>query len=167
MTDEEILKLLTTPKVVMNPRARGKVDKGVRKINYDLSSDVGKFCLYIRQNVRISFNFSCGLLYFGSNGNEKITLARYNGSDHSHVNAMDGLGRVLRGCHIHKATARYIAAGKKPEGHAEPTDRYADLRGAIIAIVDDCRITGLPSSLTENENSHAQAQLDLFDTCDN
>lgn len=167
MTDEEINNLLTVQKTVLNPRARGKTEKGVRKINYDLLSDAGRFSLYIRQNVRIEFNFSCGLLYFGRAGVEKLTLARYNGSDHPHANAIEASGRLLHGCHIHKATARYIAAGRKPEGYAVVTDRYTDLRGAIIAIMDDCSITGLPSSLTENETTHAQAQLDLFDDYDN
>ncbi|TCT10953.1 hypothetical protein [Paralcaligenes ureilyticus] len=167
MTDEEIDRLLTLPKTVLNPRARGKIERGARKINYDLSSDAGRFSLYIRQNVRISFNFSCGLLYFGQAGAEKITLARYNGSDHPHANAIEESGRTIHGCHIHKATARYIAAGMKPESYAELTSRYTDLRGAIVALVDDCRITGLPSSLTETDTSHAQAQLELFDDSDN
>lgn len=167
MTDEEISDLLSIPKTVSSPRARGKTEKGVRKINYDLLSDAGRFSLYIRQNVRIAFNFSCGLIYFGRAGTEKITLARYNGSDHPHANAIEASGRLLHGCHIHKATARYIAAGRKPEGFALVTDRYTDLRGAITAIVDDCSISGLPSSLTENEASHAHAQLDLFNDNDN
>ena len=40
--------------------------------------------------------------------------------------------------HIHTATERYQEAGYAEEHYAEPTDRYADLSGAIQCLIQDC-----------------------------
>ena len=49
-------------------------------------------------------------------------------------------------CHIHKATEKYILAGKKPTGFAEATNLYQTVAGALHALVKDCAITGLQTS---------------------
>ena len=91
LTDEQIERLLGTPKTAISSNARWKTQRGSRQRNYDLKSQDGKllFSLYLRQNERLKESFSCGLLYLHAGG-EKVTLARYNGSDHPHYNPLDG-----------------------------------------------------------------------------
>ena len=40
--------------------------------------------------------------------------------------------------HIHQATERYQEAGWDEDSYAEPTERFADLHGAIKCILQDC-----------------------------
>ncbi|CAI9896057.1 TPA: hypothetical protein RQ837_001972 [Pseudomonas aeruginosa] len=164
LTDEQIQYLLTIPKRTKTPNARWRVQKKSRQRNYDLESEDGslQFSLYLRQNMRIVESFSCGLLYLHAGG-EKVTLARYNGSDHPHNNPLDGT-RADNHCHIHRATERYMAIGRKSEHYAESTDRYTDLSGALRAIVDDCMISGirLANAMAADDNDEIdEPQLDL------
>lgn len=164
LTDEQIEYLLTVPKRTTTPGARWKVQRGSRQRNYDLESEDGtlSFSLYMRQNLRLKESFSCGLLYLHASG-EKITLARYNGCDHEHYNPLDGT-RSDNVCHIHRATERYMAAGRKSEHYAESTDRYTDLDGALMAIVEDCKISGirLANAVITDDNDEAdEPQMDL------
>ena len=164
LTDERIQYLLTIPKRTTTPGARWRVQKKSRQRNYDLESEDGtlQFSLYLRQNMRIVDSFSCGLLYLHAGG-EKVTLARYNGSDHPHYNPLDGT-RADNHCHIHRATERYMAAGRKSEHYAESTDRYTDLDGALRAIIEDCKISGIrlanPRDAADNDDDN-EDQLDL------
>lgn len=142
LTDEQIEVLLRAPKKVTNPGARWKVQRGADQKNFELESDDGKqFTLYLRQNIRIANNFSCGILYKHPQG--PVTLTRYNGSDHDHDNPLDLDTKVSTACHIHIATERYMRIGRKPEHFAETTDRYTDLDGALRSLVEDCKITGI------------------------
>ena len=145
MTDDQIQALLDLPKRVSNPGARMKTQRGSDATNYDVAGEDGSvFRLYKRQNNRIPNGFSCGLLYLPEGG-EPVTLTRYNGADHIHSNPLDADVSEIAGCHIHRATHRYIVAGRKPDHYAELTDRYADLAGALRALLFDCKITGLES----------------------
>ena len=76
-----------------------------------------------------------------------MTLVRYNGSDHEHSNPLDSATPLPLACHIHRATAKYMAAGRKAEHYAETTDRYCDLNGALKALLHDCNISGLEDNL--------------------
>lgn len=152
MTDEEIERLLLVRKTITNPRARGRTQKGSKIITYEVTSEAGPFQIYLRQNERLSFAFSCGLLYLGCD--PKLTLARYNGRDHLHSNPLES-GRTFQGYHIHRATARYIEAGRKAEHYAELTDRFADLNGAMAALMEDCNVDGLePAVKPSDDNQH-------------
>ena len=75
-------------------------------------------------------------------------MARYNGSSHRH-------GDIHYRPHIHRATERAMAAGKKPESAAEETDRYLTVDEALRCLVDDFRIEGL--------NISSDDQIRLFD----
>ncbi|MGA4530007.1 DUF6978 family protein [Ectopseudomonas chengduensis] len=164
LTDEQIERLISSPKTVTSPGARWKTQRGSRQRNFDLESEGGKlrFLLYLRQNERIRDSFSCGLLYFHAGG-ERVTLARYIGSDHPHYNPLDGT-RSDNHCHIHRATERYMSAGRKAEHYAESTDRYTDLDGALRAMIEDCKISGiyLANQQPAEDNDYAcDDQLDL------
>lgn len=161
-TDEQIEALLKMPKMVINPGARWKLQRGANQKNFDLESeDRTQFSLYLRQNMRIANNFSCGLLLKHPQGN--ITLTRYNGSDHDHENPLDFDTRVSNTCHIHVATARYMNAGRKPEHYAVNTDRYTDLDGALRALIFDCAVSGVKLKESDIESADTQTITgDLF-----
>lgn len=144
LDDDKIAELLECRKRVTNPSARKKNKGKHLEKNYKvIDSATGdlSFNLYLRQNTLLDDDFSCGLSWNMPSG-EVITLARYNGSSHAHPNHIEAekLGYT---CHIHKATERYILAGKKPEGYAEATTDYSTLAGALHCLVTDCNISGI------------------------
>lgn len=151
LTDEKIEALLCSPKTVINPGARKKTQMGSEQLNYEIRGQNGAlFRLYVRQNLRVAEGFSCGLLYEPPGG-EPVTLTRYNGSDHSHGNPLEN-GEVFHGaCHIHKATERYIQAGRKSEHFAETTNRYTNLDEALRCLLSDCRIEGLEAEAASTQ----------------
>lgn len=143
LTDAEIQRLLELPKTITNPKARTISKRGSEQVNYDAEAAGGeRFRVYLRQNLRIPEGFSCGLLYVPQAG-EPVTLTRYNGSDHEHANPLEHGAPMPAACHIHRATERYMQAGRKAEHFAQTTDRYRDLAGALKALAMDCNIAGL------------------------
>ena len=142
INDARIAELLSLDKTVTNPRSR-TVDRGSHKQgNYRVESKDGQsFTLYTRQNNKMEEDFSCGLLWYMPSG-DVLTLVRYNGSSHPHTNRLEK-SELDFSCHIHRATEKYIMAGKKAEGFAEPTNRYSTLAGALHCLVTDCNISGL------------------------
>ena len=80
-------------------------------------------------------DFSCGLTWVHKGG-KAVTLVRYNGSSHRH-------GDIFYRCHIHRAAAEALAAGRKIDSHAEQTERYRTLEGALACLVEDCGVKGL------------------------
>lgn len=149
LTENRIFDLIRCPKKVTNPSARSREIDGHVQLNYKVvaEDDSGyTFELYTRQNVRNGMHddFSCGLRWIAPNG-DSLTLKRYNGSSHNHLNHLtsERLGKV---CHIHTASEQYIKANKKPEGYAETTNHYNSLAGALHCLIKDCNITGLSSS---------------------
>lgn len=142
LTDEQIALLLTASKRVNNPASKNSIKPGHHQRNYNvLSNDGHEYTMYVRQNQRIEDDFSCGLLWHMPSG-EILTLVRYNGSSHFHPNHLEETELAFV-CHIHKATERYISAGRKPESYAEETNRYTTVEGALHCLTKDCRITGL------------------------
>lgn len=137
-SDEELDELRSTPKRVINPRARWTMKRGHRQRNFracDQKDESVRFSIYLRQNVLDERNYSCGILYCPRPGTD-LTLARYNGSNHIHR-------EIEYRSHIHRTTARAIAAGKTPESEAAETDRYDNLEGALRCLVEDFQIEGL------------------------
>lgn len=143
LTDKKILALLSMPKRLINPMAKRREKAGHTERNFTVTGpDEGQnFILYERQNHKLENDFSCGLGWLAPSG-EIITLSRYNGSNHSHPNHIEKerLGFV---CHVHKATERYILAGKKIEGYAKASGDYTTLKGALACLVKDCNISGI------------------------
>ena len=69
-------------------------------------------------------------------GGVRLTLARYNGSNHQH-------GDIRYQPHIHRATEAAITDGRKPEHAAEETTRYQTLEGALACLIEDFSLSGL------------------------
>lgn len=137
-TDIELAELWATPKRVANPGARWLKKPGHQQRNFQvtgLEDTSVRFAIYQRQNENDQGDFSCGIAYLPLGGS-RLTLARYNGSSHIH-------GEIAYRPHIHRATARAINDGKKPESEAEETDQYTTIEGAFRQLLLDFKIQGI------------------------
>jgi hypothetical protein len=160
LTDDKIADLINCPKHLTNPQAKSKNKEGHEQVNFRavaLDDSGHEFEIYKRQNLRdgMEDDFSCGISWLAPNG-ETLTLKRYNGSSHDHLNHLEKL-RLGYTCHIHMATEKYIKANRKAEGFAMATDRYNTVEGALHCLVTDCRISGI-STTPDN-----MSQTKLFD----
>lgn len=143
-TTAELEALQQMPKRVTNPKARWskkpEVRPSHRQRNFSARGDddeMAEFQIYQRQNLNDEMDFSCGIIY-RPRGAEKLTLVRYDGPSHVH-------GDIDFRPHIHRASERAIAMGKKPELEAVETDRFQCVEGAFACLVADFRVTGLDS----------------------
>lgn len=152
LTDTRIAELLALPKKVTSSTRTPKIKGKHEEMNYELASDDGKstFRLFTRQNTLVKEDFSAGLIWHAPSG-EDVTLTRYNGSNHIHRNHIER-DKIVKQCHIHRATERYAGEGRTAEHFAEVAGSYQDLSGALAALAQDCRISGV----VENDK-----QLDL------
>ena len=141
-TDQELAALRSMPKEITNPGARWlekpKCRPAHRQRNFQASGgqdEEAHFSVYQRQNLNDDSDFSCGISYLPPGG-PSLTLARYNGPSHPHHD-------ISYRPHIHRASERAIAAGKKPESETEETDRFETLGGALACLIADFNLTGL------------------------
>ena len=135
---EELTELESMAKHVTNPRVRWNSKPGHRQRNLQIVAgpeDETRFSIYQRQSELDDSDFSCGIAFLPPGG-ARLTLARYNGPSHIH-------GDIEFQPHIHRATAKAIAAGKKPESEAAETDRFTTLDGAFRCLLDDFRVKGI------------------------
>jgi|SRR5690554_237343 len=143
MTDGEIEALIAERKDITNPSARWIIQRGSRQKTFqlELAEGMPSMELKLRQSIKDPDSFSCVLLcHLG--GGEKITLRRYNGSNHVHGNALDRhMPDITFTCHVHMARQRYIEAGLKADGFAVPAT-YSDFDGALLQVMQDCNIHG-------------------------
>lgn len=128
------------PKTITNPGARWlEKPKGRpthRQRNFQASGGQDdEASVYQRQNLNDNSDFSCGIAYLPPGG-PSLTLARYNGPSHPH-------NAISYRPHIHRASERAIAAGKKPESEADETGRFENLDGALACLIADFKLTGL------------------------
>lgn len=116
------------------------VERKFRQLNVELIGidGVDSFSLYMRQNELHENDFSCGISLI-KQGENNLTLARYNGSSHIHVNKLDGQ-RFEFECHIHEANPACLKLAKKIEDYAIATQRYTNLAGAIKCLLSDYNI---------------------------
>ncbi|WP_419918212.1 hypothetical protein [Candidatus Poriferisocius sp.] len=142
-SDEELTSFRLIPKWVTNPGARWVEKPGHRQRTYKVAGDGGSnFEVFQRESLKDSKDFSCGIAYLPVADGTRITLARYNGPSHRH-------GDIKYQSHIHKATAKAIAAGKKPEFEAIETDRFTTLEGAFRCLIEDFELRGIDPPVGE------------------
>ena len=141
-TDEELAELRKVPKQVANPGARWsdkpKIRPGHRQRGFQASAiedEETRFSIYQRQSLVDESDFSCGISHLPPGG-PSLTLARYNGPSHEH-------GDIAYRPHVHRATERAIASGKKPESAADETNRFETLEGATACLIEDFNLTGI------------------------
>lgn len=145
LSNEDLDTLRSAPKRVTNPGARWGVKPGRHKQRNHIaeSGDGARYRVYLRQNLDDEKDFSCGLALIHKGG-KPLSLVRYNGSSHKH-------GDIRYECHIHRATSEALVAGKRIDGHAEETDRYRTLEGALACLIEDCGLQGLTARPDEPE----------------
>lgn len=159
-TDSFIDRLIAMDKTVNNPGARWKDQKGSRQKNFAIKSSDGllEFSLYLRQNLKIENDFSCGLVLVKDG--TTYPIVRYNGSAHVHENPIES-ERFDFKCHIHKTTERYAASKYKLDHYASQTDTYSTLEQALTQLALDCKISGLKS--VQQNVAEDNEQQDLFE----
>ena len=145
LSNDDLDALRSTSKRVTNPGARWTEKPGRhRQRNYHAESeDGGRYRIYLRQNLDDPRDFSCGLALL-HRGGKPLSLIRYNGSSHPH-------GDIRYRCHVHRATAEALVVGRKIDSHAEETDRYNTLEGALACLIDDCGVQGLSARHDEGD----------------
>ena len=144
-TDEELEAFRSMPKRITNPRARwlekprGRPSHRQRSFQASGGDDEQvRFLVYQRQNLEDEHDFSCGISHL-PRGAPSLTLARYNGPSHEH-------GDIVYRPHIHRASERAIAAGRRAESDATETGRFASLEGALACLLEDYNVSGLDVS---------------------
>jgi hypothetical protein len=151
LTDAQIEDLLRMPKRVQNPASRERQDGKHLRRDFRVLSEDGRheFVLFTRQSTVVKNGFTAGLRWRSKTG-EEVILLRCNGSDHAHVNALEG-DRFEEAFHIHRASERYILAGKRSEGRAEATETYRTVGGALHELMRLASISGLNSRADEED----------------
>ena len=137
--------LRSASKRVRNPGARWREKPGRHtQRNFTAEAEGGAvYRIYQRQNLDDEQDFSCGLALV-QRGGRPLTLVRYNGLSHAH-------GEIRYCCHIHRATAEALAAGRRIDSYAEETDRYRTLEGALACLIEDCAVQGVSAKLDERD----------------
>lgn len=106
------------------------------QVEIELQAVSGRtYAIYLRQSTITPADFSVGLRVCTDSG-EWITLRRYNGAHGAHENRLER--ESISGCHVHRATERYIAKGHSAEAYAEATNRYATVEQALQCLYQDC-----------------------------
>jgi hypothetical protein len=151
LTDAQIAALLGCQKRVVNPAARERTEgKHLRRDFRVLSTDGRhEFVLFTRQSTVLANGFSAGLRWLSKAG-EEVMLLRCNGSDHPHSNVLEAV-RLPSVCHVHTATEKYIVAGKRSEGFAQPTTAYSTLAGALHEVTRIANIAGINTKPDEHD----------------
>ena len=140
LTDADIARLLAERKPLpadYQTRLQLRAKIGHKEREMDVTGVAGSgFQLIVRQSTINPLDFSVVLAYSIPKSSVLFRLRRYNGRSHEHTNRVEGI--TFYDFHIHTATERYQEAGYAEEHYAEPTDRYADLSGAIQCLIQDC-----------------------------
>ena len=147
-TDEELQELRNIRKRVTNPGAHWLEKPTHKPVHRQRSfkvhseqNEILRFEIYQRQSIWDDQDFSCGIACLPIGGS-RLTLARYNGPSHQHRD-------IFYRPHIHCATARAIAAGRRAESEAKVTDRYETLEGALACLIDDFHLTGISAQFDQ------------------
>lgn len=110
-----------------------------------IGDDGHKFHMKIRKSTINKDNYSIILMY-EDELKRKTILARYNGSNHSHTNALDQK-RKVHGTHIHIITERYQNEARRVDGFAEEA-KYSNYDEAYDAFIKDMNIVN-PDKVTK------------------
>ncbi|MBM3942398.1 MAG: hypothetical protein FJ316_05650 [SAR202 cluster bacterium] len=146
LTDREIARLILESKLLPNgyeSRMQLTPKRGHSEREVDIVGASGdNFRLILRQSLFNILDFSVILAYRLPRSNELFRLRRYNGRSHEHTNSIER--QTFYEFHIHQATERYQEIGAREDAYAVPTDRFADLSGAVECMVVDCNFDRPP-----------------------
>lgn len=140
LSDSDITALLAETKSLpedYQSRLQLRPKSGHKERELDVTGAAGSdLQLIVRQSLINPLDFSVILGYLMPGSNVLFRLRRYNGRSHQHTNRIEG--NSFYDFHIHTATERYQAGGYEEDHYAEPTDRFADLSGAIQCMLQEC-----------------------------
>jgi len=141
LSEAEISRLLAERKPLLHDyreRIQTKPKHGHKERELDVKgTDGSEFRLIFRQSEFNPLDFSIIPAYRPPKKNQLFRLRRYNGKSHEHTNTLES--RTFYDFHVHTATERYQdESGLREDSYAEPTNRFADFRGAIRAMLEDC-----------------------------
>ena len=138
-SDQEITALIKERKVLSNNKRSEftkRMNRGSNEYLLNITGEDGnKFRVIVRMSVSDELNFSVVLGVRVPPPKKFFRLRRYNGSNHEHINLIEN--EVVTGFHIHTATERYQVNSVREEDYAEPTERYADVNGALKCLFAD------------------------------
>ena len=150
LTDKDIRALLQEPKLLpsgyerrLEPRSKGGHSEAELPVQ---GADRSAFRIIVRRSLANHLDFSVILGYCPPKTSQMIRLRRYNGKSHEHTNPIER--QTFYDFHVHQATERYQESGYREDTFAEPTDRYADVRGAIQCLFADCAVQLPPEART-------------------
>ena len=146
MSDEEIAALIAEPKSYSGKAQTWRQKLGHAEMDFELNGGSGsEFILLLRKRLDDEGDFSVGIRW-KRNGEEDVILLRMNGDHGGHRNPIEGTA-FDGGAHVHRATARYIDAGKRAEHFAEPTAEYATWPEALEHMLRTAHVTGVVVSV--------------------
>lgn len=120
--------------------------QGHRRQECEVVGEEGSiFRIMLRQNLMNPQDWCVILAYVLPDTGRPFRLRRYD-SPAEHRNRIER--SHFTDYHIHMATARYQARGFDEEGYAEPSDRFADLHGAVQCLFMDCGCELPPNAQT-------------------
>ena len=161
-TDEEISRLITCDKVIVEPPRKDmrSVD-GHKRNGMKLQSKDGNddFTVFMRVNEAFPENFSIGLVVHPKDVPGDVHLLRCNGphGDYNGTLTTDPNDIHPHFCHhVHKATEANIRDGFLPERTAVRTKGYAAFEDALTFFVTETNILGI------EQHIDIQPQLGLF-----
>ena len=151
-SEELLAKLKQTPKEVTKWIAKNREKPSHMPSHIEwtceaISSDGDSFIIYMRQNISLNDDFSCGIAWKSPDG-EQVTIARYNGSSHDHTNKSDGT-EFIQQCHIHQTTVEAARSGWSLENFAILAETYTCLDEAKSRLADDYLISGLAPNVNQ------------------
>jgi len=145
-SDGEIKRLIQERKRLpgdWRSKLRLRPKRGHRERDLEIvGDDGGEFRIILRQSEVNPLDFSVILAARVPESTRIFRLLRYNGKSHEHTNQIEG--NTFYDFHIHRATERYEELGFREDAYAEPTDRYAELSGAVRCLIDDANLEAPP-----------------------
>ena len=140
-TDDQIRALILEPKPLPHDYRKGlslRQKRGHCEQELTIQgAEAHEFHIILRQSSIDPLNFSVILSVTVPGTNRIFRLRRYNSKTHQHSNRLEGSDKFYS-FHIHQATERYQEAGWDEDSYAEPTERFADLHGAIKCMFQGC-----------------------------
>ena len=137
-TDQEIKAFIQERKVLPDnwgSKLKKRMNRGSNEYLLNITGEEGnKFRVIVRMSVSDELNFSVVLGVKAPPPKKFFRLKRYNGN-HEHTNTIED--EKVSGFHIHTATERYQVNSVREEDYAEPTERYADVNGALKCLFAD------------------------------
>jgi len=128
-TDETLSQFIACQKrITQPPQKKMRLEGKHLRNEMELESLDGnhRFRVFMRQHQDFSENFSIGMEYLPKDEPGSFCLLRCNGVHGGHRVHPHHLS-----CHIHRSTSDDVNAGLRVERYIEPTDLYADFRGAL------------------------------------